>query len=340
MIIPPSTRKYVRVSVNVPQVSGAFDYHLPEGMQQEVQPGCLLEVPFGSQLVQGIVLELIDHPAVEETKPIHHLVDADPVVTADQLRLAAWMEHNSLNTLSQCVDQMLLPGLSKQAEVVFTPTGQEIPGQLKPIQSRILQLVSQQGSLRTRQLDAAFPRVDWRSAARSLVQQGYLTTRSHLTRPSLHPKLVRRIQLAARVEDISFTDKPLASNSVARMGARRAIIAYLAENPEPIDLQWVRANLAVDFNQSDLNALEEAEIIRLWESEVIRDPVERIKPEIFAKHILTPTQSTIWAEIQSSLKQVGESHSTKPVFLFGVTGSGKTELYLRAVNPVCSREKG
>lgn len=131
MIIPPSTRKYVRVSVNVPQVSGAFDYHLPEGMQQEVQPGCLLEVPFGSQLVQGIVLELIDHPAVEETKPIHHLVDADPVVTADQLRLAAWMEHNSLNTLSQCVDQMLLPGLSKQAEVVFTPTGQEIPGQLE-----------------------------------------------------------------------------------------------------------------------------------------------------------------------------------------------------------------
>jgi primosomal protein N' (replication factor Y) len=249
------------------------------------------------------------------------------------------MERNSLNTLSQCVDQMLLPGLSKQAEVVFTPTGKEIPGSLKPIQTRILQSVRQNGSLRTRQLDAAFPRVDWRSAARSMVQQGFLTTQSHLTRPSLHPKLVRRIQLAARVEDIAFTEPPLASRSEQRMEARKAMIAYLAENPEPIDLQWLRANLAAEFNQSDLNALVEAEIIRLWESEVIRDPVERIKPEIFEKHILTPTQSTIWAEIQSSLRQVGENQSIKPVFLFGVTGSGKTELYLRAVESCLQQGK-
>ncbi len=327
----PAIHKFVRVSVNVPQVSGTFDYHVPDELISHIQAGCLVEVPFGSQLVQGIVVECPDEPMVVETKPVHHLVFSEPVLTSDQLRLAFWMEKNSLNTVSQCVDLLLLPGLSKQAEITYTVTTKEIPKDLKPIQYRILQLASQAGNLRTRQLDAAFPRIDWRPSARRLVQLGYLTTKSQLPRPSLHPKLVRRIQLAATVEEIQFNEPPLFSKSERRMEARRAIVAYLAENPEPIDLQWLRANLAVEYNPTDLEALAEAEIIRLWESEVIRDPVERIKPETFAKHVLTPTQATIWKDISSSLDQMEQKEPVKPILLFGVTGSGKTELYLRAV---------
>ena len=50
--------RYARVSVNVPQVSGAFDYAIPAALTGQISPGCLVEVPFGSQLVQGVVLSL------------------------------------------------------------------------------------------------------------------------------------------------------------------------------------------------------------------------------------------------------------------------------------------
>ncbi len=329
--LPTTCHKFVRVSVNVPQVSGTFDYHVPDELEYRIQPGCLVEVPFGSQLVQGIVVECLDSPSVVETRPVHHLVFSEPVITSGQLQLAFWMEEHSLNTISQCVDLLLLPGLSKQAEITFSLTTKEIPKDLRPIQNRIIFQVCKTGSIRTRQLDAAFPGIDWRPSARRLVQLGYLTAQSQLPRPSLHPKLVRRIQLATTTEEIHLTEPPLFSKSERRMEARKAIVAYLAENPEPIDLQWLRANLAVDFNPTDLEALAEAEIIRLWESEMIRDPVERIKPETFEKHVLTPTQATVWNEISSSLDQVKQGQPTKPVLLFGVTGSGKTELYLRAV---------
>ncbi len=54
---------YVRVAVNVPRVRGEFDYSVPEEIYEQVQPGCLVVVPFGDQKVQGIVLETNKSPS-------------------------------------------------------------------------------------------------------------------------------------------------------------------------------------------------------------------------------------------------------------------------------------
>jgi primosomal protein N' (replication factor Y) len=55
-------KQYVRVSVNVPQITGVFDYHLPENLIDGVGPGSLVIVPFGKQTVQGVVLKRIPEP--------------------------------------------------------------------------------------------------------------------------------------------------------------------------------------------------------------------------------------------------------------------------------------
>lgn len=328
---PNSSHRYIRVSVNVPQVSGTFDYHLPQDLLDRIRPGCLVEVPFGSQMVQGIVLRMVDTPAVPETKPVHFLVDPLPVVTDDQLKLAAWMEANSLDTISRCADLMLLPGLSKQAETYYSTTGVPLPKDAKSVQIRITTLASQKDGVRSRELDAAFGSFDWRPIARRLIQLGHLSSRSILPRPTLHPRMVRRVQITAPAEAIDFDQAPVYSRSARRLNARREIVGFLATHPEPIDLQWLRANLPVDFTNDDLNALAEVDAIRLWESEVIRDPVERIPPEFFDRHPLTSTQSSVWSHIEAAIGRASSGEMVKPILLHGVTGSGKTELYLRAV---------
>ncbi len=54
---------FVRVAVNLPAVSGEYDYHLPDALAGVVGAGHLVTVPFGTQVAQGVVLEIVSQPA-------------------------------------------------------------------------------------------------------------------------------------------------------------------------------------------------------------------------------------------------------------------------------------
>ncbi|HLE73240.1 MAG TPA: hypothetical protein VI688_03240, partial [Anaerolineales bacterium] len=101
---------YVEIAVNVPQVSGVFHYHLPLELEDHVRPGHLVEVPFGKQRVQGVVLRKVDQPAVAETRPVSGLIDPDVVLTSSQLALAEYMSKSAVAPLSTCVNLMLPVG--------------------------------------------------------------------------------------------------------------------------------------------------------------------------------------------------------------------------------------
>ncbi|HEU4745222.1 MAG TPA: hypothetical protein VFS61_08295, partial [Anaerolineales bacterium] len=67
---------FVQIVVNVPAVSGIFDYSLPASLLGKVGAGHLVIAPFGKQTVQGVVFRFIDQPSVAEVKEILELVDA------------------------------------------------------------------------------------------------------------------------------------------------------------------------------------------------------------------------------------------------------------------------
>ena len=60
---------YVEVAVNLPRARGPFHYHLPPELEGQVRPGCLVVVPFGTQVTQGVVLGFVERPQVAETRP-------------------------------------------------------------------------------------------------------------------------------------------------------------------------------------------------------------------------------------------------------------------------------
>ncbi|MBM3138387.1 MAG: hypothetical protein FJZ98_09400, partial [Chloroflexi bacterium] len=61
---------YARVAVNVPGLRDQFDYEIPETLIDEILPGCLVEVPFGAQTVQGVVTRLLAATEIQETRAI------------------------------------------------------------------------------------------------------------------------------------------------------------------------------------------------------------------------------------------------------------------------------
>lgn len=325
---------FARVVVNVPSVNGIFDYHIPETLQEQLNIGCLVTVPFGQQVVQGIVAELIEESHVPNLKDIIDILDPHPVVNPHQLELARWMAEQYYASWADCLLAMIPPGLSQQADTLFSleKTSESPTNNLTPLQKRLIELLATRGDLRGRQIDVAMPRQNWRAAAKSLIGYGWLKSRSVLPKPSVNRKMIKTAQIACSPQIVEAALPTLAKNSSNALFRRQAILRFLIKEAMPVNVSWVYAETGGKL--TDLHALEERELILLSESEVWRDPLQSMEYQPDHPPLLTPDQEAAWHIIQKSITQTNNTNSKKPVLIHGVTGSGKTELYLRAVEEV------
>jgi primosomal protein N' (replication factor Y) len=326
---------FARIAVNVPGLTGEFDYALPPGFEGRIGAGHLVSVPFGKQTAQGVVLELVSKPSVAEVKPVLDLLDPLPALTTSQIALARWMGDHFLAPLAAMIDLMLPTGLSQQVDTVFeirNPGAQDgsVSG---TIESRLLKLLTARGALRGRQIDRHFGRVDWRKTARFLVRSGILSSRSILPPPMVRPKFIRTAQLAVPPLEAEAA-MPELGKTAATLSRRQAALRFLMREPQAVNVTWVYAESGCTLH--DLQELAGRELIILQETEIWRDPLEKISvQEALNQELqLTPDQRTAWTAIARAF------HHPPSIFLLhGVTGSGKTELYLRAVAEVINQGK-
>lgn len=366
-------RAYVRIAVNIPALTGVlaggapttFDYELPEQLRGRVGAGHLVLAPFGKRTVQGVVLEAIDEPAVSQTKEILELVDTEPVLTPAQIALVRSMAALTLGSMASIVGLFLPPGLNQQVDTEYSirESGagtviRELPSEngrlprgktplaltkrVGAVTSRLLRLLEERGPLRGRQIDRAIPRVEWRRTAQYLVRRGELNSRSVLPPAAVRPKFIRTAQLAVAPDVAARAMIDLGSTEATR-GRRQKALRALIEQPEAMNVAWVYA--ASGCNLADLQELAERELIVLREQEVWRDPLERTGAAAFVgvRHpdekdlILTEEQKAVWREIEASFRQLATGQAAQAFLLHGVTGSGKTELYLRATREAMQR---
>ena len=321
---------YVEVAINLPQISDTFHYHLPAELTGSVEPGSLVIVPFGRQRVQGVVLRTVDIPEVSQTKPVEELVDEAPALTPAQIELAFWMAEETLAPLGACISQMLPPGLSQRTDTLIRLNRErEIDeSTLSPLEKRLVHLLQKRGDLRGRQVDAAIRQVEWRGALRKLAQKGIVHTRAILPPPRVSPKTVRKVMTAIPPDEIESMETPL-SRVQSVHDRRMKILRMLSREAGLVEPGWVFAQTG--GNNGDLKMLAEAGLIELRQDQVWRDPLEETSFVTAEPPTLTRDQERIWAQIQAGITASRQGKAPAPFLLHGVTGSGKTELYLRAV---------
>lgn len=329
---------FARISVNLPAVSGSFDYAIPPELAGQVMLGQLVTVPFGRQTVQGVTLEFVETPSVAEVRPILSTLDPLPVLTPAQIALAHALADSTLAPLAAFVDLMLPPGLSQQADTLFTLRDPNLqPSDVSQTASRLLKLLQEKGPLRGRQIDRHFAQVDWRKTAQMLVRRGLLTSQSVLPAPTVRPKFIRVAELAVAPEVAEAAMSSLGKTESTRT-RRAAALRFLMRVPDAVNVAWVYAESGC--NLADLQELAERELILLRESEVWRDPLEKIQiAEAERKPELTADQAQAWESIRAGFESLATGQVISPFLLQGVTGSGKTEIYLRAVEETVRRGK-
>src|SRR5581483_10719772 len=332
---------FIQLAVNVPSIAGVFDYSVPESLAGRVGVGQLVTAPFGKQIVQGVILRFIDQPSVPQTKEILELVDSQPVLTSAQIALAESLAESTLSPLAPVVELFLPPGLNQQVDTLFEIRESNIELsniELSSIASRILKLLHERGPLRGRQIDHHIAKVDWRKSAQYLVKRGILSSRSVLPPARVRPKFVRTAQLAVAPEIAEAALSDL-GNTPATRERRGKALRFLIQRPDAINVSWVYAESGC--NLADLQELAERELIVLSEAEIWRDPLEKIGEQKVENRevVLTTEQKAAWQNIEDGFRRLAEGKTIKPFLLQGVTGSGKTEIYLRATQEAIRRGK-
>ena len=302
-----------------------FFYHIPPELSGQVQPGCLVGVSFGKQYVQGIVVRLADRSPVEKTKPITALLEPEPLLSPAMIELARWMSAYYVAPLIDCVRLMLPPGLARRpvAQIELGPQS-AMPRHPTPEERAVLERVRRAGAISAQRLlrDAG------RAVVERLLAQGALVQRHRLPPPGVQPKTRRIARLAAELDETVF-------RALARAPTQRAILEFLAQQgPTPVSEIYASVGGA-----TALRALEARGLVVLEEQEVWRDPLEGREFVPVEPPKLTADQERAWQLIRKAIRDEGRDRPSSPhvILLHGVTGSGKTEIYLRAIAEVLAQ---
>lgn len=318
---------FANISVNIGQVEKTYHYSIPLHLKDRIQPGSLVVVPFGKQIVQGVVLELLDKPEVEKTQPIADLISEETLLSPQQLELAMWLSEHYYAPLSACIQLMIPVGLSRRADILVS-LDDELPenlGDFGPTQQRLLKLLKKRGPLRGAQIDYALPKADWRKTLDTLRARKLITTQNVLPPPRVSVKTLRSAALSINVDSIAQLPETAYGKTSQTQERRKRVIDLLARQAFPLDFSWIYAETGANY--SDLTYLEEAGLLHFNETEVWRDPLAELEVTEDSAPVLTPAQNLAWVSIQ----QEWTRSKPRPVLLHGVTGSGKTEIYMQAV---------
>ncbi|MBK8796491.1 MAG: primosomal protein N' [Anaerolineales bacterium] len=309
-----------------------YHYHLPPELENVVAPGHLVWAPFGAQEVQAIVLRLAPTTPVQ-TKAILRLARPEPVLTTSQIELAAWIAEMYVAPFSETIRLFLPPGLlSRATRAPAARVRRELRVGLATMpEAARTQLVTLGRA--TAQADVLAWLLAHRQETASVAElQAACGLRSDSAIQSLKKHgavAVEKRQVALQIDDAAATELLLNLRGAAKY---RPIIDALATAGQPLWKQEL--NALAPAGLSVLRELQAAGILTLREEVFFRDPLLGRSYPITQAPALTSEQATVWAHI----RREGMGKPGGATFLLhGVTGSGKTEIYLRAIDATIQR---
>ncbi len=329
---------FVDVSINISQIDKSFSYSVPRELEGELFPGSLVLVPFGERIAQGVVLAPLEEPEVSEVKEVIALLSDEPVLTPQQLELAHWLSVATMAPLGACVGRMIPVGLSQRADVLYSLRESAFQDEavlegLSPSHQKFISLLEKRGALRGAQLNRAFPKTDWRRLLPGLRARGLIKSKNVLPPPRVTSKTVRTAALSVPVETVNSLEFETLGREEQTRTRRMAVLECLAADPMPIDFSWIYAQTGANY--TDLTLLADMGLIHFKETEIWRDPLIDYEVPLSSAPTLTKDQQTVWNQISPQLSNA----QAKPFLLHGVTSSGKTEIYMRAVEETIKKGK-
>ncbi|WP_232317132.1 replication restart helicase PriA, partial [Anabaena sp. CA = ATCC 33047] len=318
---------YVEVLVDCPGNSGLFTYRLPR--QLEINPGDILSVPFGTQQVGGVAIRLISQPPAD--LPLEKIREVEDVVSSGFFASGYWELLNRVASyyytpVMQVIRVALPPGLlgrsqrrirliTQQTDKISSNQRLTTTAFLSPAAQQILQLLQAQPA---GDYSFAYLQKKVKSAYRGVRE----LLRMGLVESYLEPPRTTRPKSQKAVILINAIDRDLTTRQREILEVLRKRGGELWQS-ELLQITNASSSTLKSMVQKGYIAIEEREVLRTEQGQALA---------LDEPKLLNPEQANALASIQ----QLEGFHQ---VLLHGITGSGKTEVYLQAIAPLLTQGK-
>jgi primosomal protein N' (replication factor Y) (superfamily II helicase) len=308
----------VIVDVPAKQTDRPFDYRIPDHLEGVITPGMRVIVPFGPRKIQGFVISIQASSEFDKLRDIIAPMDIVPVLNEELLQLGDWLSEETLCYRISAYQVMLPAALkAKYEKRIRLTTDRNL---LPPILQNVFQMSStvsfdgiEKGAWKALQKEIAGGHVEFIYEVKERVNK---KKRKYILPHITIDELIDSLKL------LSIQAKK-----------QREIIEFFISKPNPVPLQELVNEL--NTSSSAIKGLVTKGILREEEVEVYRDPYENRVFERTTALPLTSEQKTAIAPILQTIEK--DLHQV--FLLYGVTGSGKTEVYLQSIQRVLEKGK-
>jgi primosomal protein N' (replication factor Y) (superfamily II helicase) len=331
----PAEKRFVEVALPLP-LRKTFTYGLRPELSQKVSIGSRVIVPFANRTLTGYVVALHDaldpELGVDEAllKNVQQVLEEQPLIGDEILALTKWTAEYYAASWGEMLKASLPAGINVAIEQIaeITAEGREHllrARSLQSVRSQILKRLSAVKEVSRRELEREFGASPARSAIRALASSSHILLRDREVNEKVKPKRRKMVRLVDASEG--------ANGEQALSEAHRRVLRSLKENGGEMPFSQ-----AVDANQisaSTINTLAKRGHVEVYTAEVLRDPFAGSDVAAFDTIQLNAEQSFVLAEIERSIA----AGQYRAFLLHGVTGSGKTEVYIRAMRHALSANR-
>lgn len=307
-----------------------YSYVIPPELRH-VQPGCRVIVPFGrgNRPTEGIVLSLKTDSA-DQLKAVLKVTDLQPVLTVNQLKLAVWMHNRFFCTVYDAVKAILPVGVWYQVKTVYrlrdklsADAALDACG-ADETKRKIVQMIAANGSCTFSDLESTLACEHLSALLKGLTDEGILQlTGSEKQRAS------DRVTKFARVATTS--DQLLSeAEAIRRRAPLQAAILDLMSTVGRAPVREI-----CYFTGASVQSLQA--LVKKGFLQIETEPEYRRPVSFSGETIPLPTLTAAQRQPFEGLRTLLDAHQSAAALLFGVTGSGKTTVYLHLMETVLSR---